>query len=144
MDEDNPRKVEQFKFLTQTARDTPMGRLLRKFWHPIALVEEVPKGKAKAVRILSEDLTLYRAESGRSFIPYKSVWDCNWFQQVENSLDAVHVSFAHLWGSVGQFGASVTAAIPELSYIETSAGIRQVAARPNNNVRVSDWTFPNN
>jgi 5,5'-dehydrodivanillate O-demethylase len=80
----------------------------------------------------------------RTCIPYKSVWDCNWFQHVENSLDAVHVSFAHLWGSVGQFGSSVTASIPELSYTETDAGIRQVATRPNNNVRVSDWTFPNN
>jgi 5,5'-dehydrodivanillate O-demethylase len=63
---------------------------------------------------------------------------------VENSLDAVHVSFAHLWGSVGQFGSSVTASIPELSYSETSAGIRQTATRPNNNIRISDWTFPNN
>jgi 5,5'-dehydrodivanillate O-demethylase len=75
---------------------------------------------------------------------HKSVWDCNWFQHVENSLDAVHVSFAHLWGSVGQFGSLVTASVPELSYSETNAGIRQVATRPNNNVRISDWTFPNN
>ena len=237
MEQGNLSKVEQFKLLTETAPDTPMGRLLRKFWHPIALVDDLPRGKPQALRILSEDLTLYRGQSGRpylvggrcahrctvlhtgvvqgeqircmyhgwrydgtglctdipaekqprtrpikiagypvheycgvifaylgeepvptfdlprkhvleeegrSFIAYRSVWDCNWFQHVENSLDAVHVSFAHLWGSVGEFGSSVTASIPDLSYSETSAGIRQVATRPNNNVRVSDWTFPNN
>ena len=83
-------------------------------------------------------------KDGRAVIAHKSVWDCNWFQHVENSLDAVHVSFAHLWSRAGQFGSSVTASIPELSYSETSAGIRQVATRPNNNVRISDWTFPNN
>ena len=37
---------------------------------------------------------------------------CNWFQMVENSLDAVHVSFVHLAGKVGPFGEAVTANIP--------------------------------
>src|SRR5262245_20425840 len=63
MDQDSLSKVEQFKLLTQTARDTPMGQLLRKFWHPIALTDELAAGKAKALRILSEDLTLYRGQS---------------------------------------------------------------------------------
>src|SRR4029077_9521851 len=72
--------------------------------------------------------------TGRSTLVHKSVWDCNWFQHVENSLDAVHVSFAHLWGSVGQFGSLVTASIPELSYSETKDGIRQ-ATDPTKNDR---------
>ena len=71
------------------------------------------------------------------------VWPCNWFQHVENSLDPVHVSFAHQAGRVGVFGNAVTTAIPELSYEETNWGIRQTATRPGGNVRVSDWTFPN-
>ena len=71
-------------------------------------------------------------------------WDNNWFQQVENSLDAVHVSFVHMALTVGPFGAAVTGAIPELSYEETGSGIRQTAKRSATNVRVSDWTFPNN
>jgi 5,5'-dehydrodivanillate O-demethylase len=71
-------------------------------------------------------------------------WDNNWFQQVENSLDAVHVSFVHMALTVGPFGAAVTGAIPELSYEETSSGIRQTAQRSATNVRISDWTFPNN
>lgn len=71
-------------------------------------------------------------------------WPCNWFQQVENSMDATHVSFVHQKGVVGPFGAAVTTTIPELSYAETEAGIEQVAARAKGNVRKSDWTFPNN
>ena len=71
-------------------------------------------------------------------------WDNNWFQQVENSLDAVHVSFVHMALTVGPFGKAVTDAIPDLSYEETTAGIRQTAQRSATNVRVSDWTFPNN
>ena len=33
--------------------------------------------------------------------------------------------------------------IPKLEYLETDAGIRQIATRSKNSVRVSDWTFPN-
>jgi len=50
----------------------------------------------------------------------------------------------HLAGKVGPFGEAVTAAIPKLEYSETDAGIRQVATRSATNVRVSDWSFPNN
>lgn len=81
---------------------------------------------------------------GRRLFTQEQIWDCNWFQQVENSLDAVHVSFVHVWGKLSRFGEEITTAIPELSYSETSAGIRQVATRSTGNVRVSDWTFPNN
>jgi 5,5'-dehydrodivanillate O-demethylase oxygenase subunit len=71
-------------------------------------------------------------------------WPSNWLQQVENSLDAVHVSFVHHAGKVGPFGAAVTASVPDLEYQETDAGIRQTATRGPGNVRISDWTFPNN
>jgi len=71
------------------------------------------------------------------------VWPCNWLQLVENSLDAVHVSFVHHAGKVGPFGEAVSAAIPKLEYLETDAGIRQIATRGEDNVRISDWTFPN-
>ena len=74
----------------------------------------------------------------------EQTWPCSWFQHVENSMDAVHVSFVHRKGNIGPFGEAVTAAIPDLTYEETDAGIRQTATRAENNVRVSDWTFPNN
>ncbi len=83
-------------------------------------------------------------ETDRMLIPRQQFWPAHWLQQVENSLDALHVSFVHQKGKVGNFGEAVTPALPELDYFETDAGIRQVATRSANNVRVSDWTFPNN
>ena len=228
--------MKRLRELHLTSRDTTMGKLLRTFWHPVGRSEDLSPGEAKAVRVMGEDLTLYRGESGRAFLvggrcphrltllangwvqgdevrcmyhgwkfdgagrcterpaerdvgrsigiashpvreyaglifsylgegeppvfdlPCKSVferpgalqfarletWPCNWLQQVENSLDAVHVSFVHHWGRVGSFGSVVASTIPELSYEETDAGIRQTAVRSSTSKRISDWTFPNN
>ncbi|MGK5079307.1 Rieske 2Fe-2S domain-containing protein [Janthinobacterium sp. HLX7-2] len=236
-DQRREERAAQFKQLTESSRCKPMGRLLRKFWQPVALGESVEVGGAIALLIMGEELTLYRGDSGalhlvggrcahrrtllhtgwvvgeeirciyhgwqfdgkgacvkrpaeanngmpRTQIPAYPVkeymglvfaymgegeapefdlprklllerdgtlvangrerWDNNWFQQVENSLDAVHVSFVHMALTVGPFGKAVTDAIPDLSYEETTAGIRQIAQRSATNVRVSDWTFPNN
>lgn len=225
--------------LHRTGPDTLMGKLLRRFWHPVALAGSVAPGRARPLRVLSEDLTLYRGESGtpylvggrcahrctvmhtgvvageeiscmyhgwryngdgvctdipaekrprpnplriagypvreyaglifawlgeqpapefdlprkptledpaRSIFNKQEIWDCNWFQQIENSMDAVHLNFAHRWGVVGEFGGSIAAggAIPDLAYAETESGVRQTATRSRDNVRTSDWTFPNN
>ena len=234
-------KIEQksvdLRSLTQTARGTQMGDLLRRFWQPVALSDQVAAGKAKTVRVFCEELTLYRGTSGQPYLvagrcahrctrlatgwvedeeircvyhgwkydgsgqcveipsendslaasvkiagypvheycglvfaylgdgaapefdlPRKDlferperllftreqIWPANWFQQTENSLDAAHVSFVHQKGRVGIFGEAVTPAIPELEFFETDSGIRQIATRGAGNVRVSDWTFPNN
>jgi 5,5'-dehydrodivanillate O-demethylase len=213
-----------------------MGKLLRSFWQPVAASKSLRAGTAQALRILSEDLTLYRSERGNAHLvgarcahrctvlhtgwvedeqircmyhgwmydgtgqcterpaerdngrpnvkiagypvheyaglifaylgdgpapsfelPRKpcferegfhvvrrQIWPCNWLQFVENSLDAVHVSFVHARGREGRFIRNVSQAIPELEYFETDSGIRQIATRGPGNVRVSDWTFPNN
>ena len=236
-DERRQERARQFLRLTQTGKDTEMGKLLRKFWHPIELSSHVDINAAIPVKVLGEELTLYRGASGalhlvggrcahrrtllhtgwvlgeeirciyhgwqfnaagdcvkrpaendtgmpltkiagypvREYqglvfaylgegeapafdLPRKPLteregamvangmerWDNNWFQQIENSMDAVHVSFVHMALTVGAFGQAVTTAIPELSYEETSSGIRQTAKRAENNIRQSDWTFPNN
>ena len=229
--------AERLQLLTQTGPGTDMGRLLRRFWQPVAVSQTLKHGRAVPLRVLGEDLTLYRGESGTAHLvagrcahrrtvlhtgwvqgdeirciyhgwkyagtgqcteapaegtaaaarikiagypvheycglifaylgegpapafdlPRKDAferpnlilrariqsWPCNWFQMIENSLDAVHVSFVHLAGKVGPFGEAVTATIPKLEYSETDAGIRQVATRSTANIRVSDWSFPNN
>jgi 5,5'-dehydrodivanillate O-demethylase len=223
----------------ETSSGTLMGELLRKFWQPVALSQDVGERAVLKIRILSEDLTVYRGESGKPYVvggrcahrctvlhtgivqgeqiscmyhgwrydgtglctdipsekaprakairiagypaieygglifafmgngeppefdlprkpeferedrmvfPKREMWDCNWFQQVENSMDAVHLSFAHMWGATGQFGTAISGGgeIPQLEYEETGSGVRQTATRSNGNVRVSDWTFPNN
>lgn len=231
-------KAEQVALLHETGADTPMGKLLRRFWQPVARSQSVRNGKARGVKVMGEELTLYRGDSGtphlvggrcahrctvlhtgwvegetircayhgwqyeaggkcidipaerkrprvgevriasypvheyagcifawmgggaapafdlprkhvledpsRHIVVQEQVWDCNWFQQVENSLDAVHVSFLHTWGRSTRFDQGITTAVPELRYAETSAGVRQEAHRSKDNVRVSDWTFPNN
>ena len=227
------------RLLHQSAPGTLMGQLLRRFWHPVALGADLKAGEARPLRVMSEDLTLYRGRSGKPYLiggrcahrcsvlhtgvidgeelqcmyhgwryngdgvctdipaekekrptairiagypvreygglifaylgqepvpefdlPRKDVfeddsrkvfakrevWDCNWFQHVENSLDAVHLSFAHMWGTKEQFGVAISGGgeIPDLAYAETTSGIRQTATRSKGNVRISDWTFPNN
>ena len=52
--------------LTQTGPRTPCGELMRRYWQPVALVEELSSGSApKKVRIFSEDLVLFRDDQGR-------------------------------------------------------------------------------
>ena len=54
--------------LTTTKPGTPGGIFMRRFWHPIARGVDLPPGRAIAVRIMSEDYTLYRGTSGRAQI----------------------------------------------------------------------------
>ena len=57
---------EENHLLTQTGPGTPSGQLLRRFWQPVALSEELPgNGAPLPVRIMSEDLVLFRDDSGR-------------------------------------------------------------------------------
>ena len=230
--------TERLRALTATGPDTDMGRLLRMFWQPVAVSQSIKPGKAKPLRVMGEDLTLYRGESGRAYLvagrcahrrtvlhtgwvqgeeirciyhgwkyagsgqcteapggrrrrgcagikiagyPVHEycgldlrlsgrrrcprvrpaaqggvraarpdhlariqAWPCNWFQMIENSLDAVHVSFVHLAARSGRSAKRSRRRFPSSSTVETDAGIRQVATRSATNVRVSDWAFPNN
>ena len=230
------RRETQARLFGETARDTLMGKLLRRFWHPVARVDSLERGKARPVRLLAEDLTLYRGESGdfhllgprcahrgtqlhtgwvegeqlrcmyhgwrfdpaglctqipaetqprarpvqvpgfptrqyaglvfaylgeapapafelprkaaledpaRHLVVLDQKWDCSWFQQIENSLDPVHLAFAHRWGKLTNYGEGRKAtATPTQSYEETSSGVRQRYSTGAQD-RVSDWTFPN-
>jgi 5,5'-dehydrodivanillate O-demethylase len=51
--------------LTRVGPGTPGGDLMRRYWFPIATTADVMELTAKAVRILGEDLTLFRDKSGR-------------------------------------------------------------------------------
>ena len=57
---------EENNLLTQTGPGTPGGDLFRRYWNPVAMSEELPPGGAPLnVRILSEDLVLFRDDQGR-------------------------------------------------------------------------------
>lgn len=44
------------------------GAFLRRFWHPICVAGELPIGRPRPIRILGENYTLYRGESGQPHI----------------------------------------------------------------------------
>jgi 5,5'-dehydrodivanillate O-demethylase len=50
--------------LTRVGRGTPMGELLRRYWMPIAGATEFDRVPVKALRLMGEDLVLYRDLSG--------------------------------------------------------------------------------
>jgi len=56
--------VEKNQQLTQVGPGTPMGEVLRRHWHPIAGVDELDRHAIKAVRLLGEDLVLFKDLSG--------------------------------------------------------------------------------
>jgi 5,5'-dehydrodivanillate O-demethylase len=51
--------------LTEVGPGTPMGELMRRHWHPIAAVKELDENPVKAVRLLGEDLVLYKDRGGK-------------------------------------------------------------------------------
>ena len=57
---------EENELLTRTGPGTLAGELLRRYWQPVALSEELPQnGSPLAVRILGEDLVLFRDPKGQ-------------------------------------------------------------------------------
>ena len=52
------------ELLTKVSRGTSMGELLRRYWMPIAAVSEFDSESVKPVRLMGEDLTLYKDMSG--------------------------------------------------------------------------------
>jgi phenylpropionate dioxygenase-like ring-hydroxylating dioxygenase large terminal subunit len=52
--------------LTRVGPGTPVGELLRRYWQPAALVDELAGDRPiKAVRLLGQELVLFRDEQGR-------------------------------------------------------------------------------
>ena len=51
--------------LVQVGRGTPMGELLRRYWHPVGVCKDAT-AVPRHVRILGEDLILFRDGQGRA------------------------------------------------------------------------------
>jgi len=49
--------------LTQVGPGTPGGELLRRYWHPVGITAKLDENPVQSVRILGEDLVLYRDRS---------------------------------------------------------------------------------
>ncbi len=52
--------------LARTGPDTLAGRFMRRFWMPVMRSEDLPRGEARPIRVMSEDFALYRGESGQA------------------------------------------------------------------------------
>lgn len=58
--------AERNERITRVGPGTPCGRLMRNYWHPAALVDELNNERAlTTVRLLGEDFVLFRDEQGR-------------------------------------------------------------------------------
>ena len=57
------RKKENER-LTRVGRGTPMGEVLRRYWHAIATTADLDRDPVRRVRLLGENLTLFRSEAG--------------------------------------------------------------------------------
>src|SRR4051812_38833510 len=56
--------AEEAKLFSETSAGTRMGNLLRRYWHAIATTADLDKDPVRPVRLLSEDLVLYRLPTG--------------------------------------------------------------------------------
>lgn len=56
--------MESLSDLFRTGPDTLGGRYMRSFWHPVYIAEDLKPGWAKPIRVMSENFTLYRGETG--------------------------------------------------------------------------------
>jgi phthalate 4,5-dioxygenase len=68
----------QNETLTRTSRDTPAGDMMRRYWQPVALSEELTSNRPIPVEIFGEKLALYRQPNGKpalmaQFCPHRGV-----------------------------------------------------------------------
>src|SRR5690349_17041211 len=56
---------EKNRLLTQVGPGTPMGELLRRYWMPIGGASELDTNPIKPMRLMGEELVLYKDQGGR-------------------------------------------------------------------------------
>jgi 5,5'-dehydrodivanillate O-demethylase len=57
--------VKENERLTRVGPGTPMGALLRRYWHPVAASAALAENPVKLIKILGESLVLFRDRQGR-------------------------------------------------------------------------------
>ncbi len=58
--------MDDYNVLTRTGPGTPCGDLMRRYWQPVSLSEELPTGGSSlSIRLLGEDLVLFRDDKDR-------------------------------------------------------------------------------
>ena len=57
--------VEENERLTRVGPGTPMGELMRRYWQPIAAMSKLEENGTQAIRVLGENLVLFKDRKGR-------------------------------------------------------------------------------
>ncbi|WP_405565053.1 aromatic ring-hydroxylating dioxygenase subunit alpha [Streptomyces phaeochromogenes] len=85
---------------TRTGPGTPLGQLMRAYWQPVALVSEMSDERpVKAIRIMSEDLVLFRRDDDSA--PDLPGADDDGTERPQGSVGAG----SGTWGLVGRYCA---------------------------------------
>ena len=216
--------------IVHTGPGTLAGRYFRRFWHPVMIASDLPAGRAKPLRVMSEDFAIYRGESGKAqvlaphcahrgtllstgwvegdalrcfyhgwkygadgrcveapaeregfaatvcvrsyptqeylglifaylgegeapaFPRYRDLEgegvldvggyrrDCNYFNNIENQCDPVHVAFAHRTSAFTEGGLI---GVPQVAAEETGWGLALKATRAGGGVRITQIGMPN-
>ena len=66
--EDSYGTIPPWRDFAHTGPGTLAGRYLRSFWQPIWFSSDVKAGRARPIRVMSQDYTLYRGESGQVYL----------------------------------------------------------------------------
>src|SRR5438128_2639913 len=109
---------EDNELLCRVGPGTPMGALLRQYWIPTLLSNELPEPDGAPVRL-------------------RILRECNWFQALEGDIDTSHLGFLHL-GAVqpenttpGTFDYyNVADRAPKYDVVDTEFGTSYGAYRP--------------
>jgi Rieske [2Fe-2S] domain len=58
--------AQRNELITRTGPETPAGKLMRLYWQPAALAEELPAERAvRAIELLGQKMVLFRDQQGR-------------------------------------------------------------------------------
>jgi 5,5'-dehydrodivanillate O-demethylase len=60
--------ITDYTDFVHVGSSTLAGRYLRRFWHPVYRSQYLAPGQAMPIRIMGEDFTLYRGESGKPYV----------------------------------------------------------------------------
>src|SRR5437867_1631019 len=84
--------------LTRVSPGTPMGDLLRRYWHVIGAVADLDADPAP---LLPRHELFARDDMDKTIDV--AMLPCNWLQCMDNSLDPIH--YEHLHGAYGNYVA---------------------------------------
>jgi len=61
-------RIHRSEDCLRTGSGTPAGRYLRQFWQPVYHSVDLAVSRAVTIRIMSQDFTLYRGQSGAAHL----------------------------------------------------------------------------